>query len=94
VIARFWIKLNEDVEISANVNTSSRMENLTVLVAVTDVPAAVAVTTRSVNGVTAVGSPVITPVVFNDNPVPVNAGADKVMARPEAAVAAKRIFDV
>ena len=87
MIARFWINPNEDAHTSANVNTSSRIENLTVLVAVTLVPTAVAVTTKSVRGVTALGIPVITPLESNDNPVPLNAGAENEIARPEAAVA-------
>ena len=51
------------------------------------VPTAVAVTTKSVRGVTALGRPVITPLESNDNPVPLNAGAENEIARPEAALA-------
>ena len=69
------------------------MENLTVLVAVTLVPTAVAVTTKSVRGVTALGIPVNSPFESKDNPVPLNAGAENETARPEAAAAVKRIFD-
>jgi hypothetical protein len=72
---------------SAKVNTSFKMENETSRVALAGVPTAVAVTVNVDSGVTVEGIPVITPFEFNDNPVPVSAGADNDTVRPEAAVA-------
>jgi hypothetical protein len=72
---------------SAKVNTSFKMEKDISRVALAGDPAAVAVTVNVDNGVTVEGIPVITPFEFNDNPVPVRAGADNETARPEAAVA-------
>jgi hypothetical protein len=77
----------------ANVNASSRISNATVRVAVAGDPVTVATTFKSASGVTVVGVPERTPELFNDNPVPIRAGADKVTGNPDAAVAANLIFD-
>jgi hypothetical protein len=78
---------------SANVNTSLRISNAAVRVAVAGDPVTVAITFKSVSGVTVVGIPERTPELFNDNPVPIRAGADNVTGNPDAAVATNLIFD-
>jgi hypothetical protein len=58
-----------------------------VRLAVAGEPTTLAVTVKVVNGVTCVGKPIRVPLESSERPVPVRAGAVRMMDPPDAAVA-------